>query len=50
MLVLAYIVLVLGFYFAPAPVDSPDPSVVVGHDSIEGFAMSASVAFSRLWV
>lgn len=50
MLVLAYIVLVLGFYYAPAPVDSPDPSVVVGHDSIEGFAMSASVALSRLWV
>lgn len=49
MLVLAYVVLVLGFYFAPAPEESPDPDVVVGHDSM-GWAMSASVALSRLWV
>lgn len=52
MLVLAYIVLMLGFYFAPTPEasDNAGDGIVVGHDAVGGLAMSASVALSRLWV
>ncbi|WVW80411.1 calcium/proton exchanger [Kwoniella bestiolae CBS 10118] len=50
-LVLAYIVLIMGFYYAPARSQGDsNVDMVYGPESVAGMGMGMSVAMSKLWV